>query len=145
MYLIMRRIAGGVACRAPGLETDGAADTWAASCVPRQPTRPLRPAARREDRTRDGVPPQDRSMTAPTPRFRKLPPRYNAVALPLVLSVVMTLIVSGISTLTALGFSAGFLHAWLMSWGLSWATAFPILLAVLPLAPRIVAMLVAAP
>jgi Protein of unknown function (DUF2798) len=88
---------------------------------------------------------RDTSMALAFPRFRKLPPQYAAIMLPLVLSVVMTFIASGISTLSALGFSAEFLRAWSLSWALSWAIAFPTLLVVLPLARRIVALLVAAP
>jgi len=83
---------------------------------------------------------------APLPlRFRKLPARYAAVVLPLVLTAVMTFIVSGISTFSALGPSAEFLRVWPVSWALSWAVAFPTMLVVLPLARRIVALLVAAP
>lgn len=75
----------------------------------------------------------------------KLPPRYNAVAMPLVLSGLMTIIVSGISTLNALGFAPGWGGKWFSAWLLSWAVAFPVMVFVLPVARRIVANFVEAP
>jgi hypothetical protein len=55
----------------------------------------------------------------------------------------MTLIVSGISTLRLLGPTQAFLQNWPGAWGLSWLIAFPVLLAVLPVARRLTALLVA--
>ncbi|KPL50895.1 hypothetical protein ABB55_00520 [Prosthecomicrobium hirschii] len=78
-------------------------------------------------------------------RSRRLPARYNALALPLVLSIMMTFVVSGISTVKALGFVPGFLAAWMSAWGVSWLVAFPTLLVVMPLVRRIVAMAVEPP
>ncbi len=75
----------------------------------------------------------------------KLPPRYNAVAMPLVLSGLMTIIVSGISTLNAIGFAPGWGGKWFSAWLLSWAVAFPVMVFVLPVARRIVANFVEAP
>lgn len=75
----------------------------------------------------------------------KLPPRYNAVALPFVLSGMMSVVVSGISTLRAVGLPADFLWQWLTAWSLSWPVAFAAVLFVLPLARRIVAMFVEPP
>lgn len=76
---------------------------------------------------------------------RKLPARYNAVVLPLILSVLMTFIVAGIATVTSLGLTAQTLPKWMEAWGLSWIVAFPTLLVVLPLVRRIVAALVEPP
>ena len=76
---------------------------------------------------------------------RKLPARYNAVVLPLILSVLMTFIVAGIATVTSLGLTAQTLPNWMEAWGLSWIVAFPTLLVVLPLVRRIVAALVEPP
>jgi hypothetical protein len=86
-------------------------------------------------------------MTAfPDPRRRlKLPARYAAVVMPLVLSVIMTFVISGISTLKSLGPTPAFLSTWPTAWGLSWLVAFPTLIAVLPLVRRIVAFTVEAP
>jgi len=64
------------------------------------------------------------------------------VLLPLLLSMVMTLIISGISTMTALGPRLAVLREWPLAWMLSWAVAFPTLLVVLPLVRRLVALLV---
>jgi len=65
--------------------------------------------------------------------------------MPLILSVLMTFVVSGISTLKALGLTAEFLQTWPGSWALSWLVAFPTLLFVLPLVRRLVALVVAPP
>ncbi len=77
--------------------------------------------------------------------FRKLPARYGALVTPLILSGLMTLIVSGISTLRVLGPTPAFLQSWPGAWGLSWLIAFPVLLLALPAARRLTALLVAAP
>ena len=73
----------------------------------------------------------------------RLPPGSAAWLMPLVLSLLMTFVVSGISTLRALGPGPQFLSEWPGAWGLSWLVAFPVLLLVLPLVRRIVAWLVA--
>ncbi len=75
----------------------------------------------------------------------KLPPRYNSVAMPLVLSMLMTIIVSGISTVNALGLTPGWTALWFKAWLLSWAVAFPVMVFVLPIARRIVARFVLPP
>lgn len=77
--------------------------------------------------------------------FQRLPARYAAVVMPLVLSVIMTFVVSGISTLRSVGLSPGFAATWMSAWGLSWLAAFPTLLLVLPLVRRIVGLIVAPP
>lgn len=77
--------------------------------------------------------------------MQKLPPRYNAVAMPLVLSGLMTIVVSGISTLNAIGAAPGWQMLWLKAWLLSWAVAFPVMVFVLPVARRMVARFVEAP
>lgn len=85
------------------------------------------------------------SSTRRQARFRKLPPRYAAIVMPLVLSVFMTCVVSAIATLRSVGFIDGVQWLWLQNWALSWVVAFPTLLVILPLVRRVVAMLVAAP
>lgn len=75
----------------------------------------------------------------------KLPARYAALVMPLVLSVLMTFVVSAISTLKSLGATPAFLATWPSAWALSWLVAFPTLLLVLPLVRRIVALVVEAP
>ncbi len=65
--------------------------------------------------------------------------------MPLVLSILMTFVVSGISTLKSLGFTSAFVATWPAAWAISWIVAFPTLLAVLPLVRRIVALVVEPP
>ncbi len=76
---------------------------------------------------------------------KKLPARYTAIVMPLALSILMTFVVSGISTLTGLGLSADFIAKWLEAWLLSWLVAFPTLIFVLPVVRRLVGMLVEPP
>lgn len=71
--------------------------------------------------------------------LRRLPARYGTILMPLLLSIIMTFIVSGISTLKALGPTAEALRSWPAAWGLSWLVAFPTLLLVLPLVRRMLA------
>lgn len=73
---------------------------------------------------------------------RRLPARYAAIVMPLVLSIIMTFVVSAIATLKSLGLTAAFLSTWPQAWGWSWVVAFPTLLAVLPLVRRVVGWLV---
>jgi hypothetical protein len=77
-----------------------------------------------------------------TSLVRKLPARYATIVLPLVLSIVMTFIISGVSTLRSLGLTPAFLSTWMTAWALSWVVAFPTLLILLPLVRRAVACLV---
>jgi hypothetical protein len=77
--------------------------------------------------------------------FRRLPARYAGVVMPLVLSVIMTFVVSGVATLRSLGLSPGFPAMWMSAWGLSWLVAFPTLLLALPLVRRIVGLIVEPP
>lgn len=75
----------------------------------------------------------------------KLPTRFNAIALPFVLTFLMTNVVSCVSTLRAIGLVPDFVRVWMSAWGLSWIVAFPVVLFVLPLSRRIVAALVEPP
>ncbi len=85
---------------------------------------------------------------APAPRARgipKLPARYAAFVMPLLLSIFMTAIVSLVSTLRSVGLVEGVVALWLGAWGMSWLIGFPTLLLVLPVVRRLTAWLVAAP
>ncbi len=75
----------------------------------------------------------------------KLPARYNAVAIPFVLSIMMSFIISGVATVRALGWVEGFVGKWMGAWGISWLIAFPTVLVVFPLVRKIVAVFVDAP
>ena len=84
--------------------------------------------------------------SSPVPRPRgKLPARYATIVMPLVLSVLMTFVVSGISTLKSLGPTPAFMTTWPAAWAISWLVAFPTLLAVLPVVRKIVAFAVETP
>ncbi|MNT19014.1 hypothetical protein D3C72_1542480 [compost metagenome] len=74
----------------------------------------------------------------------KLPARYGAWVMPLLLSILMTCIVSLISTFKGIGWSPQFVTKWVAAWGLSWVIAFPVLLLVLPLVRRVTLALVRA-
>jgi hypothetical protein len=54
---------------------------------------------------------------------KKLPARYGAFLTPLVISVLMSCIVSGVSTAKSLGFVESFLAAWMSAWMASWLVA----------------------
>jgi hypothetical protein len=51
---------------------------------------------------------------------RKLPARYSAIVTPLFISILMSCIVSGISTLNGVGLISGFVNVWMQAWGTSW-------------------------
>lgn len=72
----------------------------------------------------------------------RLPNRYAAVVMPLLLSVLMTCVVSLISTWRSIGWSNHFWQVWPGAWLISWVVAFPTLLMVLPVVRRLTAALV---
>ena len=84
------------------------------------------------------------SLPDPRPR-RKLPARYAAIVLPFCLSLLMTFIISGVSTLMSLGPTRAFVTTWPAAWAGSWIIGFPTLVAVLPLVRRFVALVVETP
>jgi Protein of unknown function (DUF2798) len=78
-------------------------------------------------------------------QMTKLPAKYNTVAFPFVLSIMMSCIISGVSTLRALGWTEGIFGKWMGAWGISWLIAFPTVLVILPVVRKIVGTFVAAP
>jgi len=72
----------------------------------------------------------------------KLPPRFGAIVMPLLLSVFMTFIVSMVSTLRSIGPAPDFIQVWLGAWAISWVVAFPTLLLILPIVRRATAAVV---
>lgn len=70
-----------------------------------------------------------------------IPARFAPALFGLVLSGLMSLIVSGISTLRAVGWAEGLGAEWMGAWLASWAVAFPVVLVVAPAARRIVGRL----
>lgn len=75
--------------------------------------------------------------------FPKLPARCAGFVAPLLLSILMCFVVSGVSTGRAIGFGPDLPAQWLRAWGLSWLIAFPTLLLVLPIVRRLTALIVA--
>jgi len=67
-----------------------------------------------------------------------IPKRFAPVAFGFVLSGLMSLIVSGLSTVRTVGLTDGFAGLWMGNWATSWAVAFPVVLVVAPLARKIV-------
>jgi hypothetical protein len=70
-----------------------------------------------------------------------IPARFAPILFGFVLSGLMSLIVSGISTGRALGFSSALPATWAGNWALSWLVAFPTVLVVAPIARKLVARL----
>ncbi len=77
--------------------------------------------------------------------MKKLPPKYNMIAIPLVLSTMMSFIISGVSTYGALGNVDGFFQKWMYGWGFSWVIAFPTVLLLFPVVRKIVGVFVEPP
>ncbi len=75
---------------------------------------------------------------------RRLPARFMLPVTGFILSGIM-IIISGISTLLALGPGVEFLARWPIAWISSWIIAFPTVLVVLPIVRRIVSRIVAPP
>ncbi|QXM24584.1 DUF2798 domain-containing protein [Elioraea tepida] len=69
----------------------------------------------------------------------RLPARYGPVLFGFLLSGLMSLVVSGIATLKALGPVREMPGAWIGAWAIAWTIAFPTVLVVAPLVRRIVA------
>jgi hypothetical protein len=78
-------------------------------------------------------------------KFRKLPARTLTLALPFVISIIMSCVVSGVATFHNIGPAPHFIGSWMAAWGFSWVIAFPTLLVVLPVARRIVFLFVENP
>ena len=71
-----------------------------------------------------------------------VPKRLEHVAFGLLLSGFMSFLVSGLSTMIAIGVNSGLPTAWLSAWLVSWSLAFPSVLVVAPFVRRILARIV---
>ena len=74
-----------------------------------------------------------------------IPRKYSQALFALILSGLMSLMVSGISTLRAVGSVPDVVGLWIDAWLTAWLFAFPAVLVVAPLARRAVELLVAKP
>lgn len=73
----------------------------------------------------------------------RLPPRLAPVLFAVLSTGFASLLVSGVSTLRAVGFAPTFPQQWLSAWALSWPVAAPALYLVAPHVRRLVARLCA--
>ncbi|HYW55390.1 MAG TPA: DUF2798 domain-containing protein [Polaromonas sp.] len=71
-----------------------------------------------------------------------LPAKFAPALIALLLSGMMSLVVSGISTLRNAGLVEAFASLWMNAWMPSWLIAFPVVMVVAPLARRIVGTMV---
>ena len=69
-------------------------------------------------------------------------PRYAQFAFAFFLSMIMSFIISGVATISALGIDAELPGEWFLAWLTSWTVAFPSVLVVAPITRRIVGVLV---
>lgn len=77
--------------------------------------------------------------------MKKIPARYTWLVTPAIMALMMTFVVSGVSTVKAVGIPPDFVTKWMSAWLWSYIIAFPTLLAVLPTVKRIVTAVVEAP
>jgi len=71
-----------------------------------------------------------------------VPARYAPVLFGFVLSALMSFVVSGIATFRNAGLVDNFMNLWIGAWLPSWLIAFPVVLVVAPIAPRLVGLVV---
>ncbi len=74
-----------------------------------------------------------------------IPARYAHIAFGFFLSLIMSGLISGVSTVSAIGLAAIVSGVWIKAWASSWVVAFPSVLVVAPIARRIVGRLVKPP
>lgn len=74
-----------------------------------------------------------------------IPARFAPIAFGFFLSMIMSAVISGVSTISAVGISADLSAVWFKEWYSSWFIAFPAVLIVAPIARRIVGRLTKPP
>lgn len=74
--------------------------------------------------------------------YGKLSTRNNTIAVPFILSMLMTGVVSAISIVAMQGVGPLAFAMWPSAWVLSWVAAFPVLLRVTPAVRRIASFIV---
>ena len=73
----------------------------------------------------------------------RLPSSAQPFVFGALLSGFMSLVVSGVATVKAIGLVEGLAGQWLTAWLASWAVAFPVVLVVAPVVRRLTARIVA--
>jgi hypothetical protein len=71
--------------------------------------------------------------------------RFEPIIFALFVSIMMTFIISGVSTHSAISFFEDFIASWMSAWGKSWVVSYPIQLIVFPMARKIVSACVLPP
>lgn len=71
-----------------------------------------------------------------------IPRKYGPQLFSLILSGLMSALVSGIATLSAIGLTPNFANMWTSAWLTAWLFAFPAVLLVTPLARKTVQLLI---
>jgi uncharacterized membrane protein len=74
-----------------------------------------------------------------------IPAKYASLLFGFFLSCFMSFMVSGISTVRAIGFGEGLAGLWFSNWITSWVVAFPVVLVVAPVVRKLVSKLIASP
>lgn len=74
-----------------------------------------------------------------------IPARLAPIAFGFVLSMIMSAVISGVSTVSAIGLNGELPGVWFRAWYSSWIIAFPAVLVVAPFARRIVGRLTKPP
>ena len=67
-----------------------------------------------------------------------IPSRAAPILFAFIVSGLMSCVVSGVSTFSAISEMGNFFEAWMLAWAKSWAVAFPVILIVVPLARKLV-------
>ena len=74
--------------------------------------------------------------------LKKLPAKYAAWILPLILSFFMSGTLSLVNLWMRTGFISGFTMIWLETWMFSWLIAYPLVLMLLPVVRRLTGLIV---
>ncbi|MCH7335305.1 DUF2798 domain-containing protein [Acinetobacter sp. NIPH 2699] len=64
--------------------------------------------------------------------------KASQLLFPLILSCIMSFLISGITTLKALGFVENLFSMWMSAWVIAWMFAFPSVLVCAPIAQKLV-------
>lgn len=72
-----------------------------------------------------------------------IPKKYGPILFSLILSGVMSLLVSGIATLRAVGMTDGMVSLMAGAWLAAWIVAFPAVMVVSPFARKVVQLVIA--
>jgi Protein of unknown function (DUF2798) len=76
---------------------------------------------------------------------RRLDPKYARFLVPALMATIMSLVMSGVETITRLGLAPNLLGAWLTSFAIGVSIAAPTAILVAPAAQRLVGHLTGAP